>query len=692
MKRWPLNKAYFWETAPFFRLLPPLVAGVACPLLMPAVASALPVTPLLAVAGIGFAIFLVAALAFKQTPFLKVVNFFSLHVALFTMGWLLYLVNDIRQQPDWFGHQVGKGGMYLARITSAPVEKDKTYKLEVSVIRSINGMGSLGTTGPAMLYLYKDTGTSLQEGDTILVPGLWQCIANPVNPFSFDYAAYCARNNLYYQQFVPIKSLKLYGKGNAAKAGIADKVHNWCMKQLDVYLPSPQVKGLIQAMVVGDESNLDPSLRDSYAATGIVHIIAISGGNITLFFILVASLLWWLRHKKHLWVKYIIALPLVWFYVVISGNSPSAVRAACMFTVLAAGITFQKQNNPLNQLFATAFLLICVNPAWILSIGFQLSFIAVLSLILFYKPVYGLYSPANIIIKKLWAAVASALAAEILIAPLVAYYFHIFPVFFIVANVAAFIFMEVVLVAGMLLLVTSFIPILAKGIGWSIVMATNFFDQFVSSLQAVNPAAFNYLGISLFELLVIYLLIGCLTLLWTGKHRCGFFSTVICACILLVSLCHSEYMALTQRRLVICNIKGMAYIELVNGKRYKIIYTDAAYKDKNVDRALKPAHSAWHVWQSERDMQANEVFVIGKKSVMIVSEPFKMLHPFHVDCLVFTRFYKEYDSKFIQQFSPDLVIIATDVNHSKSKQWLSSYIDQDTNLLINNNGGMVIVE
>ena len=144
-------------------------------------------------------------------------------------------------------------------------------------------------------------------------------ITNAGNPFEFDYAAYCRRNDILYQQSCSANDIRLYAPASEVGTPFIDHAHDWCMAQLDKYIADPKTKGLIQAMILGDEVNLDEDLLQSYADTGIIHIIAISGGNVLIFFIFISALLWWIRDKKHLWIKYAIALPLVWFYVLMAG-------------------------------------------------------------------------------------------------------------------------------------------------------------------------------------------------------------------------------------------------------------------------------------------------------------------------------------------------------------------------------------
>src|SRR5690606_12025703 len=186
------------------------------------------------------------------------------------------------------------------------------------------------------------------------------------------------------------------------------------------------------------------------------------------------------------WVKYMAALPLIWIYVIVAGAPTSAVRAATMFSLLGIGFALQKNPNGVNQLLATAFVLLCVQPFWLYDVGFQLSFTAVLSIFLFYKWVYRWYSPVNKIARSLWAAVAVSIAAEVLVAPLVVYYFHLFPLQFIVANVLAYLFMSILLIGGMVLIAVSPFYAIAHFVAAILTTVTTWFNNAIYLLQNLN--------------------------------------------------------------------------------------------------------------------------------------------------------------------------------------------------------------
>lgn len=625
----------------------------------------------MAVAGICIASFAFTAFKKYKCDPVKTVHFCALTISLVCLAWLHCYYGDIRNDRNWFGNKTNSD-FFIARITGAPAEKERTYKLPIQVTGAMEGKHYSPACGNAFIYVYKDEDSAKwHEGDELLIPNNWTPIKNSGNPFEFDYATYCARNNIYYQQFLPSNDIVLYKSGSIADLSFAKRVHIWCNEQLKKYVPGKASLGLIQAMLVGDEDNLDKDLRQSYAETGIIHIVAISGSHLTIFFFVIAFLLGWIRNRKYHWVKYIVAIPLIWFYVLMAGAPPSAVRSALMFSLLGIGFAFEKNTNTLNQLFATAFMLLCAQPMWLFSVGFQLSFLAVLSIVLFYKPIYKLYSPVYRVTKALCAAICASLAAEILVAPLVIYYFHIFPLLFVIANVAAYLFAGIILIGGMIIIAVSAMPAVAGVLGKGASVAIDYFDQLVFYFQRWNPQSFKYLSLSALELVVLYITIISFAYMLINQKKKAIFSGLVACCIFMILLCADEYYALHQRRLTVYNVNKVNQIELTEGKYYTLIMSDDAIDDQKKLFATNNSHIALHAWRQQYRHGQSECFLIGGKKLLILNQPLApTTDTFKADYVIVN-----YDTKKIQPdliaatFHPEKIILGGNITRRAVEKW-----------------------
>ncbi len=660
MSHWPLNKAHFWERVPFFRILLPFVAGI---LLYEYIPVPVHVTAIGSVAVVCLPVFVATFLWRKQTTVKNLLIFIVTNLFLISAAWLSTYIYDIRNHPHWFGHYAEGSEGFMVTLSERPAEKPRTWKLSVRVIGAMGHNKVTPVQGDAFVYIYKSKRPlPYHIGDTLIVPSEWQRIKNAGNPFEFDYARYAARNNIYFQQFVPSGAVDIYGSGTEVPWWV--QVHEWAMAKLAQYISDKPTLGLMQAMLVGDDANMDPDIRQAYAETGIIHIVAISGSHITIFFFMVTFLLSWIRNKKYHWLKYILAIPLIWMYVLVAGMPPSAVRAACMFSLLGVGFAFQKQRSTINHLLATAFILLLAQPYWLFAVGFQLSFLAVLSIVLFYPFIYKLWHPRAKIVRALWAAAAVSVVAEILVAPLVVYYFHLFPAMFLIANVAAYMFMGVVLVLGMLIIVSSGLPPVASFFAAITTALVYIFNYLVQVFRACNPQGFDTLLLTGFSMCCIYLLVILVSVYIQDKRKQVLFAALSVAVLFLAYTVQQEYVILHSRRLVVYNISRINHVELIQGHTYAILATDTFYSDYKKGYVVRPAHIGYRS-NVEQEIQNKDTFRIGNNTVLLLNEPPAITARFPVDYLVLNYKASPADVAAFVAFHPRKLIIGNNISYKQ---------------------------
>lgn len=616
MKRWPLRRARFWESAPFFALLLPLVAGI---LLHPAFSEQR--WAFLSCA-LGIYLLVVAFVLHRAgVGKRKLWRAMLVHVLFLCLGVFLCAADDVRSCKSWYGHTLNKADFFWVHIKETPLEKEQAWKLRVNVYKSQLPADLLDTRGEALVYLYKDPiMRPPAKGDSLLVANRWMPVGNAGNPFEFDYALYSARNNIFHQQFIDYDDVREIRWADPSISGTTEKAHDWSMETLARFIDDARALGLIQAMLVGDETNLDKDTKDSFSDTGIVHVIAISGGHIAMLFVLILGLLAWIRNKKYLWIKYVLAMPVVWFYVVMAGGAPSAARAALMFSILSAGFLLyrRRDTNTLNHLFASAFLLLLVKPLWLYAIGFQLSFVAVLSLVLFYRHVYRWVTPANKLVRKLWSVAAASIAAEVLVAPLVIYYFHSFPLTFVVSNVVAVALMGLVLILGMAILGISALPGVASVLGAVTCWIVKVFFGVIEWLQQLEVAALQTLRLSLAETLLVYAFIAGAAAFLLRRYRPALYAAVACGVAVGVLLAAHWYRDGRQNRLVVYNVGTARHIEHISGRTFRILESDTTAPEKK-EYVTRLAHIGWQALE-EAPAWSPSVLAIGGHDVVILRD------------------------------------------------------------------------
>lgn len=249
--------------------------------------------------------------------------------------------------------------------------------------------------------------------------------------------------------------------------------------------------GVVAAMTLGERQGVSTRLKEAYRTSGAAHVFALSGLYLGIIYLFLALILPRWRHPR---ASSAVLLPLLWAYTVLVGCHPSVCRAAVMLTLYTLLTLLARRSGGMGVLLFTAFLLLAVMPEWLADAGFLMSFMAVLCISVFYKLLYrrerfypwrdpyyriSISNPAKpfdshslkfyrvtalrAVSGWVWSMVSVSLSAQLLVAPLVAYYFGTVSPWFLLANLIvsplALLIIPLAFVVLLLGLLVPFLPI-----------------------------------------------------------------------------------------------------------------------------------------------------------------------------------------------------------------------------------------
>ncbi|MHB8840912.1 MAG: DNA internalization-related competence protein ComEC/Rec2, partial [Candidatus Aquicultor sp.] len=197
----------------------------------------------------------------------------------------------------------------------------------------------------------------------------------------------------------------------------AGSIRRWVKGVNSSYLP-PDCAGLLNGIVLGDMSTTDDEIEESFRSTGLTHILAASGMNIALVLGALWPLLRILRLRPPVQFGILVAFSAL--YTMVSGMSPSITRAFVMATIALIAWLFGRGKDGLTSLAAAVLAILVVSPFTLFDIGFQLSFIATASLIMFASRFDRLMSELP---KALRTGLSVTIAAQLGVLPIMVYYF-----------------------------------------------------------------------------------------------------------------------------------------------------------------------------------------------------------------------------------------------------------------------------
>lgn len=271
---------------------------------------------------------------------------------------------------------------------------------------------------------------------------------------------------------------------------------------------------VIAAMAMGDKSALNQETKEAYSISGTSHILAVSGLHIGIIFQLIILLLGGKRRSK---LTIILSTTIVWAYVIFIGFPASAVRAATMLSIYSMVLLSLRPDPTLNTLALAYIIMVLVNPFNIFDIGFQMSFLAVGSILLFYPLFFCLLSSHSNIIRAIWGLFCVSLAAQIGTLPLIVFYFGRISCYSLITSFIAIPTATLILYLCVLLFILSpltYISFLASSIEGLMQLVMNVLTsitQFINTafrLTSMLPgASIEHVHLSLLQLAILYVAI-----------------------------------------------------------------------------------------------------------------------------------------------------------------------------------------
>ena len=322
-------------------------------------------------------------------------------------------------------------------------------------------------SGRCQLRLFEAT-PNLIYGDRIVVRGQLRSPPGERNPGEFDYQKYLAAQNIHTVLSVSLaRHVLVLGKGEGAPflQHLVYPARRFIISFIHSTLKERQA-ALLQALLVGARGDIDDDLRNAFANVGVIHVLAVSGLHVAFILAGLIGLMGFLRIPNPL--RTLMILLGLAFYTCLAGMTPSVVRAAIMAAVFVVGMALQRRTDVLNSLAVAALIILAIQPLDLFQPGFQLSFAAVVGIVLLYNRFTRMAESLLLSLREKGMTFANnlvslffvSLAAQAATLPLTVYYFGRLPIASLIANL-----MVVPLVA--LIVSLGFISVLAALVSFS---------------------------------------------------------------------------------------------------------------------------------------------------------------------------------------------------------------------------------
>jgi competence protein ComEC len=499
---------------------------------------------------------------------------------------------DEQNHADYFKNQKGK---YLyVRINSLPQQKVKSIMVDASVL----GIGDSifkKSRGNLRLYLQKEEKINLHYGDELL---LLRKAIKPVppiqNPFEFDFQLFLHRNNIHHQAYLNKKQWTNTNKNSGHSFfKLSFNLQQYLQSVYTQYLTNKQHRGIIEAIVFGYKNDLDKEVISAYSKTGIIHVLAVSGLHVGLIFSVLSLFTSWLTSslfKKR--IRVVIIILFLMAYAVLTGLSPSVCRAVLMFSFFVFKDAVKRETNVYNVLAASAIILLTIQPLWLFNVGFQLSYLAVFSIVFLQKHIKNWFVFTDWFLAKAWTLMAVSIAAQIITFPLCLYYFHQYPNLFFISNLIVIPLIFIVLSLAACLPLFAYFKIMVPITHLTaqlIDFYLEFINTFVFKIQNLPYAYFDNLYINTIEMWLIFALVFSMLLWLIYKLPKLIWPSLLFAMLLIFSQANRILQNQGLQSWVSFNIKGHSNLGYKNGTDLILFLDSFLYTNRAlIDFHCKP--------------------------------------------------------------------------------------------------------
>lgn len=529
---------------------------------------------------------------YVTNPFSKKLNAFLIFTLLIFIGGLMISNKKINNQKHHFS--LLKAEFAIGLITKPLEEKDKTYKTVLSINTIIDSTTvKKNVSGNLLVYLQKDSSTAdLEIGDELLVHLKSKSIDAPKNIGQFDYKHYLQYKSIYHQAYLTKDEFRILQKHKRLFIKrYSNQISLYVQSVLKKYIPKQENFALADGILLGHRADIDVELYNAFAYTGILHILSVSGLHVGIIYGMLVFLLSFIKDKnqKIKIAKFVFILGFIWMFTFVTGFSAACVRAAILFSLLNYGNLKKEYVNNLNVLCGAALLQLLLDPNNIFDIGFQLSYLAMLGLFIFYKPIYALYYSSNWLADKIWSLWSASIAAQLFTVPLSIYYFGNFPTYFLLANIFAIPLSAVILWLSISLIPFSCIPALATLIGWLNSMVISIFIQLTWFFSELPLGKLFNLYISKWQMVILLIAILCLTF-FVIKRNAKFALAGLSLFLVTIFISYSYNIQQHNKKEIVLYSVPKNFVLAINKNGKQRIFTKDTLSEKAFTFSIKNSH------------------------------------------------------------------------------------------------------
>ena len=463
------------------------------------------------------------------------------------------------------------GQQILIGVIQENLVKKNKYRTTLKIeYQQVDG-NYIKSDGNLLCYFDIDSlSEALIPGDRILLNSNILITATNNNPLAFDFKTYLHNRGIDHQCFLRADNWILLNSNNLNLFHrLAYDLRDRLLKVIRKHIVKPDEQAIAAALILGYRNQLTEDIYKAYTDTGSVHVLAVSGLHLGILTTLLLFLLNLYKSENPIIkaAKAILVIAVIWAFALVTGAAPAVIRAATMFTIFTAGSSFRRQTNTYNILAGSAIVLLLYDPFLLYQASFQFSYMALTSILYFHPIIAAWWIPKNTLVRWIWNLAVVSIAAQVLVFPVTVYYFHKFPVYFILSGIVAVPSAAVIIfLALFLFLLDPIVPLIADCIGYLLAKYVEFFLWSIMEIRSLPMCSIEDILIRFTDMLLIYILLLSM-MIWISFKRPRMIFVILASALLYIgSNIYFLHQNINQKELIVYDLNGAVAADLVIGQ------------------------------------------------------------------------------------------------------------------------------
>ncbi len=590
----------------------------------------------------------------------------------YTAGLLAYTLQNGHFQKNHYIHRsLNEEERHVVKLLIKEKLKSNTYNDRyVAKVTALDGKPSNGLI-LMNIRRNKPVETNIAIGSEILTQGQIVKHKPPQNPNQFDYGNYLLNKSIPAQIYIANHKLKITDTvKNPAyyAAALRDRI----VRNLRKSDFGKEELAVVTALILGQQQDISEDTIKEYQYAGAIHILSVSGLHVGFVMLFINFILARLpKNRKGNTIRVVAVLSALWVFSLIAGLSPSIVRSATMFSVVAIGMYLKRETYIFHTLLASLLLILMVSPSFLFDVGFQLSYVSLFFILWLQPYFYGLWNPKSKPVKYFWNIVTVSVAAQLGALPLSIYYFHQFPGLFFVTNIMILPALGLIMGFGVLVMMAAFFGAVPYCMAKSLEFLIWLLNETIAKIASLEQFIIKDIPLNLMLMLSLYLVILSL-FAWLMKK--SFRNLIYSISFLLVFqaiFIHKSWECSTTAEMIFFKSSNASLIAERKGKKITVFCDGGRGKNTSQDKSITAYRVANFSSISKTAEIQNLLFFNGRK-IYAVDSTGTYPEGIRADILLMTHSPKVNFERMITQLKPGLVIADASNFKTYTQLWKSS--------------------